>query len=241
MGPAGPTGINWSGYWSPSITYQQRDAVYNSGTTYISIASSNLNNIPSGVSSDNYWNLVSSGAKGIQGDQGLQGPTGERGPRGFSLGAAVQGVYAQWSTEYATTLRFEDNPTSSQGIEVGSATIYPTNPSYLLAMEIDLSFSATDYTEIMACLFKDDETTPRKVWLGHVYGVNMGQTLRLKYTTAAQNTSAQTWKLKIGGRQNSEQRGTVYLNRTKSNSDIFGDAANSSITIYELFPEQPPP
>jgi hypothetical protein len=240
QGQVGPTGINWSGYWSPSITYQSRDAIYNSGSTYISVTADNLNKIPSGINDDN-WHFVSSGAKGIQGQQGIQGLSGERGLRGFSVGAAVQGVYSQWGTELATTLRFLDTPTNSQGVEAGSAIIYPVNPGYLLAMEIDLSFSATDYTEIMACLFKDDETTPRKAWLGHVYGVNMGATLRLKYTTLAENTLAQTWKLRIGGRWNSEQQGTVYLNRTQSDADIFGDAATSSITIYELLPEQPPP
>jgi len=239
QGPTGEVGMNWSGKWSPTIKYYHSDGVYNSGNSYFSLASDNTNNPPSGVN-DNYWSVLSSGAEGLQGTPGDTGPSGERGPRGFSNGAAIQGVYAQWDTEYATTSRFSDSPTSTQGIEVASATIYPTNPGHLLAMEIDLSFSATDYTEIMACLFKDDETTPRKAWLGHVYSQNMGATLRLKYTAAASNTLGQTWKLRIGGRSNSEQRGTVYLNRTKSSSNLFGDAATSSITIYELYPEQGP-
>ncbi len=238
-GPTGEIGMNWSGHWNPDFKYYERDGVYNSGSSYISLATGSGHS-PSGVN-DDQWDIVSSGATGPQGEQGLQGPSGERGVRGFSVGAAIQGVYSQWATEYVTTTRFSDSPHVGQGVEVGSATIYPTNPGHLLSMEVDLSFSATDYTEIMACLFKDSETTPRKAWLGHVYGVNMGSTLRLKYTVAAGNTLGQTWKLRIGGRQNSEQHGKVYLNRTKNNSNIFGDAATSSITIFELHPEQPPP
>jgi len=92
MGIAGPTGpagaagppLTFQGIWSSATTYSTGDAVFSSGSSYISLTSGNLNNDPiSGAP----WALLAQ--QGSTGDTGAAGPTGSTGPTGLQ---GTQGV-----------------------------------------------------------------------------------------------------------------------------------------------------
>ena len=88
-GPAGATGpqgppVSFKGTWASGLTYATGDAVYHSGSSYISLAGNNLGHQPD--SSPSQWALLAqqgaAGATGATGAQGLQGPAGATGATG---------------------------------------------------------------------------------------------------------------------------------------------------------------
>lgn len=93
VGPAGAISNRMMGAWDNEITYIQDDVVLLDGSSYISVASSNLNHTP-GVAEDAYWRLIASkgnpgvagplGPSGPVGGTGEQGSGGPQGPRGFT-------------------------------------------------------------------------------------------------------------------------------------------------------------
>src|SRR5947207_10142186 len=95
IGPTGPTGpqgapVSFQGSWSNLTTYAAGDAIFFSGSSYISLASGNVGNTPTGGAP---WALLAqqgsaggTGPTGPQGTQGIVGATGPTGPPG------VQGV-----------------------------------------------------------------------------------------------------------------------------------------------------
>ena len=55
-------GINWVGSWTSTTTYQQGDAVSRNSNSYISIASTNINNDPTEDALGSFWNPLTQGA-----------------------------------------------------------------------------------------------------------------------------------------------------------------------------------
>ncbi len=87
VGPIGPVGITLQGAWSDVTTYAARDAVFSSGSTYVSLVDGNVGSPPD--SSPTEWGLVArkgdagdAGPAGAQGAPGFQGPQGDPGPAG---------------------------------------------------------------------------------------------------------------------------------------------------------------
>jgi collagen type VII alpha len=84
-GAAGPTGatgepVSFQGAWSNLTTYSTGDAVFYSGSSYISLTSGNINNTPT---SGAPWALLAqSGSAGVAGATGPTGATGATGPAG---------------------------------------------------------------------------------------------------------------------------------------------------------------
>lgn len=84
-GPAGPEGppVSFQGTWSGATSYATGDAVFYQGSSYISLASGNVNNTPSGgAPSALLAQQGNTGAQGAQGPQGLVGPAGPTGATG---------------------------------------------------------------------------------------------------------------------------------------------------------------
>lgn len=105
-GPAGPTGATgaaglvYQGAFSSSINYGLGAAVTYNGSSYISVAPSNLGQTPAGALA--YWQLLAqagatgspgaAGAVGPQGLPGVQGATGGVGPAGATGAAGAAGI-----------------------------------------------------------------------------------------------------------------------------------------------------
>ena len=82
-------------------------------------------------------------------------------------------------------------------------------------------------------MFKDSETSPRRVWNYGLIGPTMGQMATLSYVVTAGSTTNQTWRLRLG--KTSSSFATVYLNRNLSNTNPYGlDVARSYMTITEI-------
>lgn len=82
-GPVGPQGppISYKGTYAPGTTYAVGDAVFYSGSSYISLAGGNLNNQPN-ITPGSWGLLAQQGATGAMGPQGPAGATGAVGPQG---------------------------------------------------------------------------------------------------------------------------------------------------------------
>jgi Collagen triple helix repeat (20 copies) len=115
-GTQGPP-LTFAGTWANDTTYSLGQAVYFSGSTYISLSNSNTGNEPD--TSPTWWSLVAlgssvpgsagppgpTGPQGLQGPQGIQGaqgPTGATGPQGPTGATGPQGppvtFQGTWST-----------------------------------------------------------------------------------------------------------------------------------------------
>ena len=85
----------------------------------------------------------------------------------------------------------------------------------------------------MVGLFKDSETTPRRVWNYGLIGPQMGQMAVLSFVATAGTTDSQTWRLRLGKSETSFA--TVYLNRNSTNTNPYGlDIARSYMTVTEI-------
>ena len=103
-------GLIWvAGGWDFELTYSINDLVSYNGSSYISIADNNSNQIPS--SSPGYWELVA--ASGISGRSGISGISGRSGISGLSaLVSCSLAVSGSAATQKAITATFS-NPDSS--------------------------------------------------------------------------------------------------------------------------------
>jgi hypothetical protein len=97
-GATGATGppVTFQGIWSNLTTYVSGDAVFFSGSSYISLSSGNIGNTPTGGLP---WMLLaqqgttgSTGATGATGAAGAQGPTGLTGATGAAGANGAQGL-----------------------------------------------------------------------------------------------------------------------------------------------------
>jgi hypothetical protein len=100
---AGPAGMVYRGNYSSSTNYGLNDAVSFLGSSYISVAASNVGNTPN--ANPSVWSLLAAqgaagaagatGATGAQGTAGVQGPQGVAGPAG-PAGAVGVTYRGQW-------------------------------------------------------------------------------------------------------------------------------------------------
>jgi collagen type VII alpha len=139
MGATGSTGppVSFQGNWSNLITYGVGDAVFFSGSSYISLANSNVGNTPTGGSP---WALLaqqgtngSTGVAGAIGPTGAAGPTGATGSQGPAGAAGAQGPVgatgAQGPTGTISLTSFDWNANFSNGNYSGTALFFSPNSS----------------------------------------------------------------------------------------------------------------
>ena len=143
IGPTGATGIIWSGVWDAANIYHQSNAVHYIGSAYINVSGGGAGNTPSVTSS--YWDLLVSGATGIQGPtgqigptgpQGIQGPTGPIGLTGPSGATGVTGAIGPTGPTGPIGPQGEDGITGPYGIDgptgpqgAASTVTGPTGPT----------------------------------------------------------------------------------------------------------------
>jgi hypothetical protein len=118
-GPAGATGasgaaLNWRGAFSPSTAYAANDAVFFSGSSYVSVLPGNMGNAPPAGSSNAFWNLLAlNGATGATGSSGASGSTGATGPAGATGSTGGIGATGPAGTPGPTG---PAGPTGAQGL-----------------------------------------------------------------------------------------------------------------------------
>jgi len=127
----------------------------------------------------------------------------------------------------------ESAPNNTQGYEIATTTVSAIHPSSAFVISCELSLENDFWGSAVVGLFKDSETTPRRVWNYGLIGPQMGQMAVLSYVTTAGTTSNQTWRIRLGRSTNSYS--TVYLNRNSTNANPYGtDISRSYMTITEI-------
>lgn len=101
-GATGPIGMNWTGAWSSSTTYNVDDGVSDGGSSYICILSHTNHEPPNAT----YWNTLASvgatGATGATGSTGTGGAVGATGPAGATGPTGATGTTGTTGTTGAT-------------------------------------------------------------------------------------------------------------------------------------------
>lgn len=124
-------GLDWKGAWTTTTTYQLGDAVSKNSNSYVSVASTNINNDPATDSLGTYWNPLTQGASSnvlsTTGDVLYQSGAGPAalpiGNDGEVLTVAPGGV-PQWETNNVTQPVFyvaEEGSDTNDGSNINRA------------------------------------------------------------------------------------------------------------------------
>jgi len=127
----------------------------------------------------------------------------------------------------------ESAPNNTQGYEIATTTVTAIHASSTFVISCELSLENDFWGAAVVGLFKNSESTPRRVWNYGLIGPTMGQMATLSYVAVAGTTSAQTWRVRLGRSESSFA--SVYLNRNSANANPYGlDIARSYMTITEI-------
>jgi hypothetical protein len=122
-GPAGASGlpgIIYQGAYSSAANYGLNDSVTYQGSTYISLAASNVGNTPS--QSPAFWSVLA--AQGAVGAAGAAGPTGLQGPAGTSGTPGATGAQGPAGPAGANGMSYRGAWTPSAGYAVNDAVSF---------------------------------------------------------------------------------------------------------------------
>lgn len=147
-------------------------------------------------------------------------------------GQTVQIVNVQSAAYAAGTILIpldDTIPQSNEGDQYLTLAITPTSNSNILYIDVDLFYSYTAVSCIVAALFRDSgadaiasawQDIPTINGKGHVF---------FRHKVTSPGTSSTTFKVRMGGTSS----GTLYLNGSQA-SGLLGGTLASSITITEV-------
>lgn len=127
----------------------------------------------------------------------------------------------------------ESGPNNTQGYEIASISAQALHAANQFIISCELSLENDFWGSAVVALFKDSESSPRKVWNYGMIGLNMGQMASMTYLETAGDTDWHTWKIRLGRTHTSAS--TIYLNRNINNNNPYGlDIAKSYLTVTEI-------
>ncbi len=132
----------------------------------------------------------------------------------------------QMYDKLATTSEISSSPTSSEGIQIMSLSYKPVMGGNKLVVQCELSLQSNFWGSAVVALFKDNETTPSKVWNYGLQGLNFGQIAKLTYIADASTVATQTWKVRVG--RPTGTYNTVYVNMNSVSSNPYGSGLETS-------------
>ena len=138
----------------------------------------------------------------------------------------------QVSDKITINAEISDTPTNTEGFEVLDLSYQPAKIGNKLIIQCEMSLQSNFWGSAVVALFKDNETSPSKVWNYALLGLNFGQIAKLSYVADIDNLNSQTWRVRIG-----RAAGTyplIYLNRNSQSSTPYGGATSSWIAITEI-------
>lgn len=149
---------------------------------------------------------------------------------GVISGSVVQTINTQTgaSSNSTTTIPRDDTiPQNTEGFEVLTASITPTNSANKLKIEVSVLASHSAVGDIAAALFQDTTANSLAV-SAHNSVADRLSNISFTHWMTAGTASSTTFKVRIG----SQTAGTVRFN-SLSTGRVYGGAASSSITITE--------
>lgn len=120
-------------------------------------------------------------------------------------------------------------PQSSEGNQVTTVSITPTNASSKLVVQVFVQFGlSAGY--VCAALFRD--STASAIAVGNESPTSLGVgSISFTHVANANSTSATTFKLRVGANS-----GTVYVNGDASNNSLYGGVQSTGIMVWEVLP-----
>ena len=156
------------------------------------------------------------------------------------LALSVQMNWTEFEAEYAISshMATDGTATNEQGVQLAVVDITPIRQDTSILIDIDLSVSATELTDVACGLFKQGETTPRKMWSVSNNWPDQMHTLRFRHITSSSSSPAfQSWEIRAGVAYPSlhNYNGQVaYINRTQNMPDVYSHTASSVIWMREI-------
>jgi hypothetical protein len=152
-----------------------------------------------------------------------------------SSGKLAQAVTASSVTSGSTTanIPFDDTiPQNTEGLEILTLAITPTNASSTLQITATVTVSGGGLVSVAGALFVDSTANAIAANLNTVGGNGYFSFLTVVASISAGSTSARTYKFRIGN----STGGTVYYNRWAT-GDLYSTAGpETRITILEILP-----
>ena len=125
------------------------------------------------------------------------------------------------------------SPNNTHGYEIATTSVSAIHPSSTFIISCELSLENDFWGAAVVALFKDSETSPRRVWNYSLIGPQMGHMAVLSFVATAGTTSSQTWRVRLG--RSDSSLSTVYLNRNSTQTNPYGlDVARSYMTVTEI-------
>lgn len=146
-------------------------------------------------------------------------------------GTVVQQIRSTTSTagSTATTIPFDDSiPQNTEGAEVLTATITPTNTNNILIIEFDGWGHQSAATQYIAAIFQDSTADALYATVAGNAAANGDCHLTGKYSMVAGTGSSTTFKLRLGG-----AGGTAYWLRAASGTK-FSTVNQFNLIITEI-------
>jgi len=162
--------------------------------------------------------------------------SGATAPEWQTGGKVAQIVETATTSEYYTNATIPlDNtiPQNTEGAELMTVSITPTNANSKLVVEVDFPITDIDYFNFVMALFKDSTANAlNATFRGETGQAGIPRPMHMTYSMPAGGTSQITFKLRYGGTNASYN---VYVNRTY-NSSIFGGIARATLRVTEYLP-----
>ncbi len=146
----------------------------------------------------------------------------------------IQTVYSEYTTysSSATTLPFDDTiPQITEGDEILTATITPTNAANNLLIQAVVYVSDNGSGRPACALFQDAVSNALAVSPGSISNTTVLIPLVISIRKSAGSTSAQTYRIRVG----TNGGGSLYVNGN-SGGRLYGGVLKSTLFIQEIAP-----
>lgn len=149
-----------------------------------------------------------------------------------TLAQFVTSTYATYSNT-AVAIPFDDtNPQITEGVELATVVIAPTNASSTLEIEVEvMGGHGSSGINLNAAIFVDANANSLKAGSITSQGGTSVGTLKMTHTLSAGSTASRTYRLRGGAAS-----GTMYFNGDSS-ARRFGGVAHCRITVREILPQ----
>lgn len=153
---------------------------------------------------------------------------------GTGSGKLAQVVSASLTTvtTSATVIPFDDTiPQNTEGVEILTLAITPTNASSRLVISVNVPMAKTAADTVIAALFQDTTANALAANSATVAGANFQVIAGFEHIMTAGTTSATTFKIRVGP----ANAGTVTVNGASSARKL-GGVMKTTISIMEVLP-----
>jgi hypothetical protein len=120
-------------------------------------------------------------------------------------------------------------PQQSEGSEVLTATITPTNANNLLIIRANIYGTVTSASYLQIALFQDAIDNALAVSSFYSHAVGWGTKGILSWSMTAGTTSATTFKIRAG-----KEAGNSYINADAGGNSVYNGTYLSFLEIYEI-------